>query len=426
MLDQFKLLLRFYLNPANAASGVLDRGHFLFIAIAAGILTLTLGGVSMASEAVELAHVMRQQKAAIAPQETEAERESIIVPQQQALTAAIEQRYVSVSFKGLVMMAVIFVPVVILLLAVWDHLGGGVTILFRDYMAMLACLLFAWCAAYLPVLVAWALLIPTSLRALALQGVGLLLFLFFATPCISTVCGVSRVHAGVSAVVGLLAMAGSSFLFAGSDRFLYMFASPYILFWGYRMFGRDVLALGGGLSARQNYKRQLEAATINPRDAEAHYQLGLVHLQRRSPEAAEACFRKALEIDREDPDTLFQLGRLLRESGRLDEAHELLDKGSRLNPRLANYEVWRELGAVQLAKGSAAEALANLAKYVEHREYDPEGLVLYGNALKSQQDLAGAKRAYEQAIEAVKTAPPYRRSQLRGWEQTARKELKGL
>ena len=187
------------------------------------------------------------------------------------------------------------------------------------------------------------------------------------------------------------------------------------------------MALGGGLSERQQFKRQLELATTNPHDADAHYQLGLLYAQRRLPVEAEERFRKALAIDPKEPETLFQLGKLLRhQEGRGEEARTLLEQGATLDPKLASHEVWRELGAVALNAGQVDEALRYLGHYVKAREYDPEGLVLQGRALEAAGRKAEAKTAYEQAIECVKGAPRFRRAELSRWESQARQALRAL
>src|SRR5262249_54071156 len=64
-------------------------------------------------------------------------------------TGAGPTRRVSALFA----VAICFVPIVILVMTLLDHLGGVSTILFRDYMSLLVCCLMAWTAAYLPALV---------------------------------------------------------------------------------------------------------------------------------------------------------------------------------------------------------------------------------------------------------------------------------
>ncbi len=324
------------------------------------------------------------------------------------------------------MLAVIFVPFCILVLAMWDNLGGAGTILFRDYMPVLAGLLFAWTAAHLPLAAVWvAQMGGRTAPVVELQTVGLIGFLLLAPFVVATVTGATLSHAGVTVVCGLGTSVVAAQFLAHSSGLLYMLASPWLLFYAYRMFGGDLMALGGGLAERQNFKRQLELATLNPRDADAHYQLGLIYLQRRLPAEAEDRFRRALAIDPQEPDTLFQLGRLLRgQEGRSAEARELLEKAARIDPKLQSHEVWRELGAVALAEGRAADAVTHLKRYTGLREYDPEGLVLYGQALRATGKEGEAKAAFQQAVESAQAAPKFRRHEVARWEAAARQELR--
>ena len=48
---------------------------------------------------------------------------------------------------------------------IWDHLGGGMTVLFRDYLPVLTGLLYAWTASQLPFVVLWLALMPVHAPA---------------------------------------------------------------------------------------------------------------------------------------------------------------------------------------------------------------------------------------------------------------------
>ena len=75
-----------------------------------------------------------------------------------------------------------------------------------------------------------------------------------------------------------------------------------------------------GHRARASFKQNLEAATLNPADASAHYNLGLIHQQRGELEEARKRFERAVEIDADELDAHYQLGRIAREQGRLPDA----------------------------------------------------------------------------------------------------------
>jgi tetratricopeptide (TPR) repeat protein len=192
------------------------------------------------------------------------------------------------------------------------------------------------------------------------------------------------------------------------------------------MFGSDVRSLGDGLRSRQHFQEQLKIATTNPRDADAHYQLGLIHQKRRQYSEAIARFQKAIEIDPSEADAQFQLGRIAREQGRFDDAIRFLKTAAGLNDKLASSEVWKDLGAAYFGAARFEEAAAALAKYTERRSYDPEGLYWYGKALVGLGRNAEAREAFGQCVEAVDTMPKHRRAEVRKWKGLAKGELKGL
>jgi tetratricopeptide (TPR) repeat protein len=185
-----------------------------------------------------------------------------------------------------------------------------------------------------------------------------------------------------------------------------------------------VRSLGDGLRGRQHLQQQLEIATTNPRDADAHYQLGLVYQKRRQYSEAISRFQKAIEIDPTESDAQFQLGRIAREQGRFDDAIRYLKTAAGLNDKLASSEVWRELGAAYLGTSRFEEAVAALEKYTQRRSYDPEGLYWYGKALAGLGRNAEAREAFGQCVEAVDTMPKHRRAEVRKWKGLAKTELK--
>jgi tetratricopeptide (TPR) repeat protein len=423
--DQLRCLALFYANPRRAASAVLDHGKLLFAVLFAAAVTLAIAAAAGAMQTVEFSALMRAEHARLLQGAIGHEE---FLQMQSETARLLSHRYFAIGLKSLLILPVVFVPFCILLLAAWDRLGGALTILFRDYSPVLAGLLFAWSAAHVPVAILWwSPLMPNAALVVPLQAAGLILFVILAAPVLSTVTGAYLSHAAVTATLGLAVAALAAKLFTNSGNLLYLFASPWLLYLAYQRFGGDIQALGGGLSERQNFKRQLEQATINPHDADAHYQLGLLYAGRRLPAEAEQSFRRSLAIDPKEPETLFALGRLLRhQEGRDTEARELLEQAAQINPKLCSYEVWRELGALELGTGNLDLALRYLTHYATAREYDPEGLVFYGQALRSAGRNAEAKSAFERAIEAVHGAPGFRRRDLSRWESQARQELRSL
>jgi len=283
----------------------------------------------------------------------------------------------------------------------------------------------SWTAAYLPLAIAglaglsWVHTLPVYLAAN-------LYFAVLAALGVRTVFG-----AGFTAAIGMTALGwgaaflgGVVFLIAGSLlRFL---MSPFLLYYAYLMLGSDVRSLGAGLRSRQHLRQQLEIATNNPRDADAHYQLGLIYQKRRNYTEAIARFTRAIEIDPSEADAHLQLGRIEREQGRFEDAIQHLRTAAALDDKLALSEVWRELGTAYFHASHFEEAAAALEKYTDRRSYDPEGLYWYGKALLRLNRPVEARELFERSIDAVKTMPSHRRAQVRKWSGLARAELRAL
>jgi len=224
----------------------------------------------------------------------------------------------------------------------------------------------------------------------------------------------------------LVAVAALSFsvqakLFATVSPFLF---SPFLLFYAFMMFRGGIGDIGYSLRQRQNFRRSMEIATINPRDAGAHYQLGLIYQYRRQYGEAISRFEKAIQIANDETDAHFQLGRIAREQGRLQDAINYFSVVLEQDDKHAHSEIWREVGATYLAASMYAEAKDALAKFIDRRPYDPEGLYHYGKTLEQLGLLEEAREMFARCVEAVKTMPSYRYREQRKWDKLAKEQLK--
>src|SRR5260370_31984864 len=175
---------------------------------------------------------------------------------------------------------------------------------------------------------------------------------------------------------------------------------------------------------RQNLRRTLEGAAVNPDDGDAQYQLGLIYQQRRQYTEAIERFKNAVAIDSGETDAHFQLGRIALEQGRLPDALEEFRTVFDQDPKHKSSEILRELGALYVTARQYNDALPQLEIYVERRPYDPEGLYYYGLSLEQTGDAARARELYERAIEAARTAPHFRKRYTAQWSRLAQKQLR--
>lgn len=179
-----------------------------------------------------------------------------------------------------------------------------------------------------------------------------------------------------------------------------------------------------GQRARASFRQNLEAATLNPADASAHYNLGLLHEQRREFDAARERFQRAVEIDPEETDAHYQLGRIARAQGRLHEAITHFGEVVTRDDTHAQHEIWREVGATYLAAGQFADARDALQRFLDRRPSDPEALYLMGRAAFGLGQLREAKEWMQRCVESVRTAPAYKYRADKRWLNEAQQFLR--
>ena len=428
MAQQFQILLQIYYRPHAAFCRVLDEGRFLFALLAAVVANVLFFGLLfnsiLASEVGAARTLETQQQVDSGKEEAAPVRPPANVPPEaiSLLTRAVGGFSV---FASQLILAGLYVPAAIAVITLWDALGGVATILRRDYLPVLTCHLLSYAAVLLPLTLLRFISLPLLVWP-PLLGISAVYFLFLSGSSLRAVMGTTLSHAVVTAIAACgAAMVGSvAYGFVGSSA--YYLTSPFVLYYAYIFFQGDIRIIGSGLSSRQNMRRQLEVSKLNPRDWDAHFQIGLIHEQRRQYAEAEASFKKAIEIAPDEADPYFHLAKTQREQGRLEEAMSALRTAASLDDKHAGSEVWRDLGAVALLANHPEEAQPALAKYVERRPYDPEGLCWYGKVLKKLGQPVAAKAALEQALEAVETAPSHQRGRLRKWGSEAKTELKSL
>jgi len=429
--ENLKLLFGLYAHPARAMSEIIDRGSWLFGVVAvvavSGLLEFGIAGNLYRTYQSPLVSTQRavpnppQPPPSPEAEEEEASRTSMPLP--------LVGRYAwyAVSFSttsvlgSVLVLALLYAPFALFLINLMESLGSFSVILQRDYGPLLTCTLMSWAAAHLPFALAGVAISatrPDPRLMLALWALAKLSFGALVVLALQTVFG-----AGLGASLATVAVAWTCLVF---ESLLGWLASPFILFWVYYYFRQDVGDLFSSFRTRQSYRRYLEAATVNPRDSEAHCHLGLIHLQRRQYAEASKSFQRAVEIDPRDADAHFQLGRLARRQGHFDEALTHFQTVAKIDPHHAQKEIWREIGESYAAASRYPEARPALEHYVEQRPYDPEGLYLLGLTLLQTGEAAQAREMFQRCVEAEKTNPYSRRTHLRKWRKQAEKQLRSL
>jgi tetratricopeptide (TPR) repeat protein len=331
----------------------------------------------------------------------------------------------SISFYvPLLVLAGAYVPGILLISGLVGRVAGGFGSAFqRDYAPLLTCAAAAWTAANLPLFtVAWFL--PRFI--VGASGLAYLYFaelMFFA---VRTVFGTGNGSAVAIVCLSWIPLVALFFVWSPLRFLLGWLASPFILFYVFFYLRGELGNLGAGLRNRQSFRRNLEAAAINPHDGEAQYQLGLIYQQRRQVTEAVRRFSNAVAIDPSLTDAHFQLGHIARAQGRLKDALAHFQTVVNQDERHSQSEILRELGALYVSARQFEDAEHELAEYLERRPYDPEGLFHYGQALEGLGRIKEAREAYERSAEAANLAPAYLRRAAARWRRLARKQAGGL
>ncbi len=226
------------------------------------------------------------------------------------------------------------------------------------------------------------------------------------------------------AVTFLACMAALFVLPIARSLFFSVFGSPFLLFFLFLLLRGYFSDIMGSHRAKAAFKQNLESATLNPADASAHYNLGLIHQSRGELEDARKRFERALQIDDGEVDASYQLGRIARQQKRYSDAIQNFEHVVTRDPAHAQHEIWREVAATYIAAGQFEDARNALDQFLERRPSDPEGLYLMGRAHAGLGHKREATSLMQACIEAVKTAPAYKYRTSKRWLNEAEQFLR--
>ena len=444
-MENLKLLFLIYIRPAFAFSEIMDRGSWLVAAALALVVAIPFfATVNAKLDAAYRVPALQEYYdeviySEIDPEVAENYRAEAVRNYQNAMANRRSVPVVGDRFfrffsfeptgfyRPALAISLFYVPLLLLLVSIFAGIGSFGLLLRRDYAVLATCTLSAWAASHLPFALAGIVMFgseidPTVLFAMWVGSA--LLFGVFMLFAVRTVFGTLY---GIAAAV--VALGWPAFTFA---MYFFQYVSPW-MFWGFLpiciliylggYIGSEVSGLGGALRQRQNLKRFLQNATVNPRDADAHVQLGLIYLERRQEGRALEHFNKAIEIDRMEIDANYELGRIARQHGDLQKALDHFAVVLEQDNKFRLSEIWREIGATYLAANMLAEAYDALEKFATRRPVDSEGLYYFGKVLKARGEHDRAREMFAAAIESARTSPYFRTRRLGQWARLAQKEI---
>jgi tetratricopeptide (TPR) repeat protein len=314
----------------------------------------------------------------------------------------------------------VFVPGCLLAASLIDRRSGFTAMLRQHYAAMASCALYGWAVAHILALVPATFIyepggpVPGRLTdALRLVPLPYFVFLFVIATRVVLRLSVGRSIGAVA--LGSLSLAAIPLL----SRFLFLLTSPFLLILFIILIKNLLDSALSTQRARENFERNLEASTLNPADASAHYNLGLIYQQRGQLDEAKTCFIRAVEIRPDESDAHYQLGRIAREEGKLAEAIRHFDSVVRLDSEHSQSEVWREIGRTYFQAGQPEDARSAFERFLQKRPSDAEGRYYYGLTLHSLGRREDALNEMRSCIEAVRTSPAYKYRADKRWMDEA-------
>jgi tetratricopeptide (TPR) repeat protein len=447
--ENTKLLLGLLYRPVSSMGRIVDEGHWLYAAVVVAALSMLFHATVTSVIYNNYEAIYRELPAAPVTSE-EVQKPAPAVLNNEAFD---EEDYEEVQrprfyyeksplpvvgmrgwwflsfaepsvFSAVLGMAILYIPVLILLVAMSGANASFSVLLRRDYGPLLTCGLMAWAAAHLPFTLAGFALEPLGLSektALGIWAAGAICFGLLMALGLRMLFGIHYSKGLVLVSVAALSFSVQAKLFATVSPYLF---SPFLLFYAFNMFRGDIGDIGFSLRQRQSFRRSMEAATINPCDASAHYQLGLIYHYRHQYAEAISRYEKAIQIANDETDAHFQLGRIARDQGRLQDAINHFSVVLEQDDKHAQSEVWREVGVTYLAASMFKDAKEALERFIDRRPYDPEGLYYYGKTLEQLAQPQAAREVFARCVEAVKTMPSYRYREQRKWDKLAREQLK--
>ncbi len=437
-MENLKLLFQIYFRPAFAFSEIMDKGSWVFATIA--VLVVTFAFQYAVHTKILETYAVTQADYYFATTNIDA---SVPVDSQIPIDSQASNgkrpfplignaifyffSFYSSFFTPLIGLSLFYVPATIILITLFGRLGNVGVVFRRDYATYATCSLMAWVAVHLPFAIVGFLLNSTNVDGsiyLAFWFISGLLFGVLQIFALRTVFGVEYGVAILTLAISWIFYSLGTFIFQFISPLLF---SPFLLFFAIILLGgylgSEVRGFGSAMRQKRDLKRFLNNATVNPNDADAHIQLGLIYQKRRQDEKALEHFTKAYEIDNEEIDANYELGKIARKNGDLQKAIEHFSVVVEQNEKYSLSEIWREIGATYLEAGMNDEAFNALEKFTTKRPFDPEGLYYFGKVLQNQGKNSEAKEMFERAIESIKTAPYYRKGELRQWSRLAQKEL---
>lgn len=136
--------------------------------------------------------------------------------------------------------------------------------------------------------------------------------------------------------------------------------------------------------------------SVCPLNAKVHYNVGKVRTEKRELQMGEKFYREAIRLNPTYDQALNNLGNLIKDDGRYEEAEVLLERAVKIRNNFA--AGWMNLGTIKAALHKEGEAEMCYRKAILYRPIYPDAYFNLGNLYIDQQKTSEAVAAFKTAI----------------------------
>jgi len=323
--------------------------------------------------------------------------------------------------QTLMFLLFLFIPAIVALSNAFSDDGLGFSFSAVEYRSHLAALFPIWGAIYLVTAFLQLpfphfLLIPgTGLEISAiylLRALLLVIYTFWTVMrfnylSLARTCGVFAVSVFTVPIFFII----SAFIWS----LPFLFLIPLIYFASGWM--RNISA---GRYGTEDFQRNMRTLTVNPQNADAHYQLGRISLDRGDPSAARGYFEAAVKITQDVAEYYYYFGLACSQKKDWDKALECYENAYRIYPEYGQGDIFREVGKAYINTGYIEKGKEFLNFFLTRRDADPEGRYWLAVALQKSGDAERARFQLTMIIEQAKANPRFFRKRNREWIYRAR------
>jgi tetratricopeptide (TPR) repeat protein len=172
----------------------------------------------------------------------------------------------------------------------------------------------------------------------------------------------------------------------------------------YRIQAIAEFMLGRSDSALTKMQRSIE---LNPNQPDSFYYLGRLHFSKNRPSEALTAFQKALELDPSSVRTMNNLGQTYEALGKFSEAEKAYRDAISLNDKNTRKSEWPSynLGALYLSQGQAEQAVPYFSQALAYKPDFIEAKIKLGVGLSKTGKPSEARKVLEDAVRVAPDNP---------------------